>query len=96
MNGQHRLLLRVFDGDKPHRGPAHRLADRLGIIAIILAGLPAVAIGNDEARIDNPRIVPQPNQLPGPIVCSRARFQATKQGLIGEKKCNTSERFDFF
>jgi len=46
---QRRLLLGALDRHKPHRRPAHRFADRLGVDRIVLA---ALDIGLDVLRRD--------------------------------------------
>lgn len=53
MKHQDRLLIGCFDWDKPHVGPCHRFAYRLGIRRVILVALdkvPLICAGTDLAR----------------------------------------------
>ena len=65
MQGKQCLLLGTLDRYKTHVGPTHRLADRLGVVAVILAALP---VGRDEHRGHQPHGVPETLKPPRPFV----------------------------
>jgi hypothetical protein len=60
-----------------HAGPRHRLADRGGVVAVVLV---APDEGLDELRADDPHGVPEALKLPGPVERARARLQADHAG----------------
>src|ERR1700682_518152 len=62
-----RRLLDTLDGHQPllHLGPAHRLADRLGVGLVVLV---AADIGLHVLRRDHHQLVAQLLQLPRPVV----------------------------
>ncbi len=72
MQRQYRLLLGRLHRYKSHARPGERLTDRLGIVAVVLV---ALAVGLDEPRRHQPRVVTQPRQLPRPKVAAAAGFQ---------------------
>ena len=65
MQSQQRLLLGTLDRHQTHIGPAHRLADRLGVVAVVLA---AFAVRRNEHRRHQPHRVPQRLKPPCPFV----------------------------
>jgi hypothetical protein len=86
MNARRRLLHLGLDRDKAHRGPAHRLADRLGIGRVVLV---APHVGLRIGRRDQPHVVTQLGDLARPIVRRRARLhpdQAWRQ--LGKERQN--------
>ena len=68
---QHRLLLIAFDRHEAHVRPAHRFADRLRIVDIVLA---ALAVRIHKLRGHQPRGVPELGKLPSPIMRSATGF----------------------
>jgi hypothetical protein len=67
-----RLLLRLLDRDKAHRRPRRRLADRLGVNAVVFAAFDKRL---DVLRRDQLDPVPQRLQPAAPMVRGAARFQ---------------------
>jgi len=65
------LLLEALHRYEPHAGAADRLADRLGVVAVVLA---ALAVGRDEFRCHQPHPVPEPGKSPRPVVRAGARL----------------------
>src|SRR4029077_284999 len=70
---QRRLLLGGFDRHKPHRRPAHRFANRLGIDRVVLA---ALDVALDILRRHQQHRVPQAAQQPRPVMRGAARLDA--------------------
>lgn len=73
MHDQHRLLLLALDRHKAHVRSPDRLADRLGIVRVVLA---ALAVGDHELRCHELYRVPQLGELAAPIVSAATRFDA--------------------
>ena len=73
VQAQHGLLIFGLDRDKAHVGPTDGFADGLGIVVVILA---ALAIRSDKAGRNDPGIVAEFGQLPGPVVRAGTGFHA--------------------
>lgn len=73
VKAQHRLLLDALHRYKAHRWTLDRLADRLGVIAVVLAATP---IRRYEPRRHDPDRVPKGLKLARPIVRAGARLEA--------------------
>lgn len=72
------LLLGVLHRHKAHARALHRLADRLGIVAVVLVIL---AIGLHELRRHQAHRVPQGRELSRPVVAAGAGLHADQAGL---------------
>ncbi len=62
---QYCLLFQVSCPDNAHVWPAHRLADRLRIIAVLLVVL---AVRHGRSRRHEPHLMPRPAKFAGPLV----------------------------
>ena len=67
------LALRSLDGHEAHARPAHRLADRIGIVPIVLA---APYVWLHVLRWHQFHLVPQRGQLAGPVIRPAAGLHA--------------------
>ena len=67
VHGQYRLLLDALDRDEAHPWPAHRLAYRLSIIAVVL---PVAPIGRDELRCHQTNRMAEGLEATRPLVCA--------------------------
>ena len=79
MQGEDALLLDALDGDEPHVRPTHGLADGLRVGRISLV---AFDVGLYVLRRDQAHLVPEPDQLPRPVVGARARLHADHAGRL--------------
>ena len=77
------LLFDRLGRNKTHARPAHRFADRLRIVGVVLLRL---HVGLHELRRDQPHRVTQPAQHPEPVVRSAAGFQPDQTGFNFRKK----------
>jgi hypothetical protein len=73
MQRQIRLLLDRFDGNESHGRTCNRLADRFGIIAVVL---PALAIRDHKFSRHQSNAVTKGGESTRPLVSSRTRFHA--------------------
>jgi hypothetical protein len=73
MQAENGLLFIALDRHEAHAGPSHRLANGLGVVAVVLA---ALAVGGDEARGHDPDPVTEPPQFPAPVMGARAGLHA--------------------
>jgi hypothetical protein len=69
------LLRDRLERHEAHAGPLHGLADRLGVVAVVLV---AADEGLHELRADDPHHVPGPLELPRPVEGARAGFDADR------------------
>jgi hypothetical protein len=83
MQYHHALLLGSLHGNKAHKRPAHRLADRLSVGRIVLL---ALDVGLHVARRHQSDIVPERAQLSCPIVPGGTRLDADPTGLNRRKE----------
>ena len=93
MHRQNRLLLGRLHRDEPHRRPAHRLANRLGIRRVVLV---ALDVGLDVLRRHQPDLMAQRRNRPRPVVRRRTRLHADKaprQSLEEPQNLNAAHRF---
>src|SRR5262249_39623113 len=74
----HALLLRRFDGYKPHCGPCNSFADRLRISRIVL---PALHIGPHILGWQQPHLVPASDEFARPIMRGAAGFNPDETWL---------------
>ena len=72
VHAQHALLLDGLDGDKAHRRPRRRLADRRGVAGVVLAARALAAVGLDQLRPDDACVQTKRHELPRPVVRARA------------------------
>ena len=77
MNGQHRLLLDLFHGNKAHVGSTDGLTDRFGVVAIILVVFP---IRSNKLWGDQADGMAPHRQFPRPIVGTAAGFDSNETG----------------
>ena len=74
---EHALLLGALDWHEAHVRARHCLADRLSICRVVLAPLHG---GLDIGRRHQPHLMPKPDELPRPVVRSRAGLDAHEAG----------------
>ncbi len=74
------LLLGALHRHEAHRRPLGRLADRLGVGRIVLLPLHE---GLHVGRRDQPDRVPEPHQLPAPVVRARAGLHSHHAPRLG-------------
>ena len=85
MDDQNGLLGVVLDGHVPHLGAAHRFADGLGIIGVVLAGSPLMAVRCDQFGIHDARLVAELLQFSRPMMGAGASFHPdATRGKIAE------------
>ncbi len=77
MNSLDRQLFGGFDRNKPHVRTPGCLANRLGVIPIILVGL---YIWRDELRADQSNVMPELGESLGPIVRAVRSFHPNDAG----------------
>jgi len=80
MDGKHALGVFGFDGNKAHRRPAHRFANRSSIIGVILAAFALHAIGGNELRCHESGRMAQLDELACPVMGSRTSLHADQAG----------------
>lgn len=86
MNQQDGLLIDAFNGDEAHSRSPCRFADGDGVVEIILPGAALVAIGGDEAGIDDPGLMAELGELPRPVVGAGAGLHGDDDGrCVGEE-----------
>ena len=73
MPHEHILLLHTLHRHEAPGRSTHRLTDGFRIVGVVLVPL---HVGLDELRADQPRIMPQLDQLPRPVMRPGAGFQA--------------------
>ena len=76
-----------LDRHEAHVGPSHRLADRLGVVAVVLA---ALAIRRDELRRHQPHRVAERRKLPRPLVRAGARLHADQARRQLRDECDAA------
>ena len=90
VHGELALLLGGLDRHEAHVRAAGGLADRGGVVGVVLAALAGHAVRRDEVAGDQPRVQPQQAQPARPVVCAAAglhRHQAAggQLGAPGEE-----------
>jgi hypothetical protein len=77
------LLLGSFDRHEAHVRPRHRLADCLGIVAVVLVGL---HVRLDELRRHEPHLVAQLDELARPVMRAATGLHPDQAGRqVGEE-----------
>ena len=74
VHAQQALLLDALDRNKTHVRPACSLADRRGIVGVVLANVPLAAVRRGQVRRDDARVQPHGQQLARPVVGAGTDF----------------------
>jgi hypothetical protein len=74
---ENRLRILGIDRDEAHLRAAGSLADGHGIVEVVLARVALVAVGGDEARVDDARVVAESEELAGAVGATEPASIAT-------------------
>ena len=85
VQAEHGLLLGALDRDEAHAGPGNRLADSLGIVAVVLA---ALTVGDHELGRHDADPMPERGKLPGPG--PRTGVPVPVSPSTGVRSCNAT------